>query len=297
MKKYSRPGEHDYVQAAERALEIDDNDAAQLLLAEALKRNDKNGNAYYQRGRLRYNVVAGADDAAMEDLKRAIALGAGGADAYRFLARIYDSKKQPKKAIEMLDKAIELYPDDHDSYKYRATICLGCGQKDKARKDYDKMLEVEPLDSQVYFRRAELLETMKLNDDAIADYKKVIQLDKPDALSLKSVAYKKLAALSSQAGKHDVAIDLLGQALKDDQSDDEFYKLRGQEYMLLNKYELAMADFNKSIEMAGEFSRANLQARAEAYEKLGKHELAAKDRKQAQVLDNKPAEKPIFQME
>ena len=157
MKKYGRRGENDYVLAAERAEEIDDNDAALLLLTKALSLNNKNGQAYYERGCLRYNVVAGADDAAMEDLKRAIALGAGGADAYRFLARIYDSKKQPEKAIEMLDKAIELYPDDHDSYKYRATICLACGRKDKARKDYDKMLEVEPGDSQVYFRRAELL--------------------------------------------------------------------------------------------------------------------------------------------
>ncbi|HEY9713696.1 MAG TPA: tetratricopeptide repeat protein [Chroococcales cyanobacterium] len=63
--------------------------------------------------------------------------------------------------------------------------------------------------------------------------------------------------------------------------DDVVYKARGDAYMLTGAYDKAVSDYTRAIENSPEYSARSYKAQAEAYDKLGKTDLAAKDRKKA----------------
>jgi len=130
--------------AAIKAADMGDNDAAETMLNEAIRLDDQNGEAYFQRGRARCNSVTGKDIAAIEDLKTAIKLGRGGARAHVTLARLYDGNSQPQKAIEELNAAEKITPHEKDIYKSRAAIFMELGQREKALKDYEIFAKLNP---------------------------------------------------------------------------------------------------------------------------------------------------------
>lgn len=291
----SVPSQPDYMAAANRALDEHDYLSAETLLNEVIRRDSNNGDAYYLRGRARFNAIAGAEEEALADMKKAVSLGAGGANAYKFMARIYDSIKQTEKAVEALDTAIELMPDQKDSYKYRAALCFTLGWNERAKHDYDKVVEFDPTDAAVHFLRGQLLESMNRVDEAFNDYGQVLKLESSrNKISMKEMAYKRRAAILSERGEHERAVRELTDAIPVEEDDDELLRLRGQQFMKMKEFGRAIADFNKSIELAPDFARSSLEARAAAYDQLGKKDLARKDRAQAKLLHDKPAEKPVY---
>lgn len=285
-------------QAAHHACNLGDNDTAEILLDEAIRLDDQNGEAYYQRGRARCNSVAGKDEAAIEDLKNAIRLGHGGPHAHITLARLYDANNQPLKAIDELGLASKIAPREKDIYKSRAAIYVALGQKDKALKDYELVAQLHPNSTLPHFRKGQIFESMKKFDEARAEYEKVIGIDERSdkgRVPLKPLSYKRLAVLNGARGKHDLAIANLTEALRLDNSDDEPLRLRGLEYAKLKNYNKALDDLNAAVELSPE-TRENFESRAELYDKLGRAELAENDRMEAKRLHNKPAERPIYDL-
>ncbi len=279
------------LEAAANAFKKEDYFCAETLADDVLKHDNKNVQAYVIRGKARCNGVSGADDLAIEDLQKAIALGCGDSKIYKYLSRLYFAKKDPKKAIQALDQAIKIAPDEKDSYKYRAAICVEVGQREKALSDYKKILQFDPDNSDVYYMRAQLHEAMKNKDAALADYAQVIKLEKRDEnVPIKGMAYKRRAAIMSERGDHQNAIKELTEAMAFEGYDDELFRLRGQEYAAKGEYQRAVSDYNRAISMAPEFERGAYEARAVAYEKIGEFDLANKDREEAKRLDDKPAE-------
>lgn len=281
--------------AATRAADMGDTDAAEVLLNEALRLDSQNGEAYFQRGRARCNSVAGKDKAAIEDLRNAIRLGAGGARTHITLARLYDANNQQEKAIDELGLASKVAPKEKDIYKARAAIYAGLGQKENALKDYAILMQLHPGDASPHFRAAQILETMKRDDEARAHYLKVTEHEESRRIPLKPLCYKRLAAIDSGKGKHKEAISSLTEAWKLDKTDDEPLRLRGMEYATLKDFENALADLNSAIELSPE-AKVNFEARAKIYDLLGKTELAEKDRSEAKRLNRKPAELPIYDL-
>lgn len=273
-----------------------DNDAAETLLTEAIRLNDKNSVAYYWRGRIRCNGIAGKDKAAMADLQKAIALGFSEAEVYLVLARLLDADKQPQKALEALAIGIELDPTNRDMFKSRAAINAALGHKEEALKDYQQLAKLDPESTAPLFQQAQVYESMKKFDEAGAIYRKMLPMsESKQKVPLKAIAYKRLALLSSNKQQHREAIDYLSEAMKFDPEDDEPIRMRGLEYMKIKEYEKAIADFTEAIDIVPD-SASNFSARADAYEKLGKAELAEKDRAEAKRLHDVPAERPMFEM-
>ncbi|MDZ4834468.1 MAG: tetratricopeptide repeat protein [Candidatus Melainabacteria bacterium] len=166
-KKASSMSSAELTFAAITAADMSDNEAAETMLNQAIKLDDKNSMAYYQRGRVRGNAIAGKDSDAMADLKKAISLGHVGGNAHVALARLYDANNQPKEAIEQLTKAITLDPMNKDVYKARAALYVSVGEKEKAIKDYDKLAAIDPKSLTTHFQKAQVEESMKKFDDAI----------------------------------------------------------------------------------------------------------------------------------
>jgi tetratricopeptide (TPR) repeat protein len=303
LKKYGyKPKENPvensavYTAAALRAAKGSDNDAAETLLNEAIRLDAKNAEAYYQRGRVRCNAIAGKDKEAIDDLNRSIALGRVSYNVYLVLARLYDANKQPRKAVDALTLAIKLSPGSKELYKARAAIYAGLGEKEKALKDYEQLSKMEPKSLTAYFQQGQVLESMNKYDDACVVYKKMLPLDETkQKVPLKAIAYKRLAILSSNKGKVKEAVAYLTEAAKFDAEDDEPLRLRGFEHIKLQEYQKAVDDFTEAIDIVPE-SSSNFAARAGAYAKLGKTELAEKDRKEALRLNDMPAERPMFEL-
>ncbi len=303
LKKYGyKPKENPvensavYTAAAVMASEDSDNDAAETLLNEAIRLDSKNAEAYYQRGRVRCNAIAGKDKEAISDLNKSIALGRVDHSVYLVLARLYDANKQPHKAVDALTLAIKLSPGTKDLYKSRAAIYAGLGEKEKSLKDYEQLSKIEPKSLTAYFQQGQVLESMKRYDDACVVYKKMLPLDETkQKVPLKAIAYKRLAILSSKNGKVKEAVAHLTEAAKFDTEDDEPLRLRGLEYMKLQDYQKSVDDFTEAINIAPE-SSSNFAARADAYAKLGKSALAEKDREEAARLHDIPAERPMFEL-
>lgn len=282
--------------AASHANDLSDNAAAETLANEAVRLDDTNGNAYYQRGRARCNAIVGKDKEAMEDLQKAISLGRADANVHHYQARIYDANKQPLKAIESLTLAIKLDPSSKTLYRSRAALYVSVGERGKALRDYEVLCKLDPTSLEYQFQKGQVLETMKKFEEATAEYKKVIAMDETGVkLPLRSITFKRLAFLNGEKGKHNEAIANLTESAKIDIDDDEPLRLRGLEYSKLGKYQEALKDLTAAIETSPDTS-ANFLARAEVYSKLGKQELAEKDKREAARLHDVPAERPMFEL-
>lgn len=282
-------------QAATRALKLRDYESADYLLDEAIKINPNNGELYYMRGRARSNSVRADYEKALDDLKKAKSMGALELGGYEYMAGIYDSRKQPEKAIEVLNEALSRYPDSKNLHHTRAVIFLSKGMKKEAKQDYDKILEINPKDGFTYLLRAQLLESMGGYEEALKDYELAAKWStKRERVDKRTLAYKARALLLGRLGRHKEALDVLNKLGRLDTDDDEIKRMRGNEYLALKMYDKAIAELTQSIDMAPEYAAGAYESRARAYEAVGKLELANADKKEAEKLRDAPAERTMY---
>lgn len=141
-------------------------------------------------------------------------------------------------------------PLSRNDYLQRSRLYRDTAQPEKAIADLSKVIEIPPskgghidwnLD-QTLFDRANLYFAIRDYAHAIADYSKIIDLD--------------------------------------DDSEDAYQK-RGDCQFALGQYKKALDDYNLALKHEVDPTAESYSARANAYEKLGKPDLAAKDRKAA----------------
>lgn len=287
----------DYTNAAEQASHERDDESAMTLADEAIRLNPNNGEAYYVRGKARFSGLAGNDQAPIDDLKKACKMGAGGASAWHYLARAYDARKDFPNAIASINEAIKMRPQDQASYKTRATLYAAHGDKEKAIADYTEAIRVKAQDAEPYFLRAQIWETMKRDDEALKDYELAVSKGREGhGVPYKLMSYKRQADIYLHRGEFAKSAQVLTKAISMDKTDEELLRLRGEMYQKLNKHEQAIEDFSKAISLSPDFARRSYQSRSLSYEKLGKNDLAAKDREEAKRLMDAPAEKPLYEL-
>lgn len=137
------------------------------------------------------------------------------------------------------------------------------------------------------FRNAGIASMVKGNRlEAIGNFSSAIQLD-PEY----SDAYRRRGAAQSDLGNHDQAITDFTRAIGLTPKETILYLCRGSEYLLFKKdYDAAIADFSKGIEIDPK-EMFLYSFRARAYDKLGRPELAAADRKAFLELRSKISQK------
>ncbi|MGD9684888.1 MAG: tetratricopeptide repeat protein [Candidatus Obscuribacterales bacterium] len=285
----------DYLEAGIKAMNRRDYESAELILCELIKRDPKNGKAYQERGRARLNGVNPRDSEALEDFREALRLGVKDVVLYDYIARVYDGKKSPAKAIEILSEGIEQFPGSCLLHQNRAAQYLELENVDMALADYNKILAIDPRDSYIYLVRGQLYESLGRNQEALSDYKNaIIHERKSIPIPLGLQLRKARGALLGKTGKHAEAVEQLSEAIAKDLSDDEAYRMRGLEYEALKNYPEALADYDRSIELAPDFARDSYVCRARVYEIMGRKDLAEKDREKARSLKEAPAERPVY---
>jgi tetratricopeptide (TPR) repeat protein len=114
---------------------------------------------------------------------------------------------------------------------------------DKALKDYVTALSLNPNYADVYAQRSELYKHIGEEDKAVADLTELLRCQKTTSQSDASKEPAKDTAY------HEQKIAEYAAAIALNPNDAESYNNRGTAYTALGKYDLAEADFNKSLEL------------------------------------------------
>lgn len=280
--------------AAEKAFQGGDFDTSIRAATNAIRLKPQLSEAYCWRGKAYYASSSGNQSEALQDLQKAISIDPKVDGGYEYLAMIYDSQKQYGKALEALNRAIEANPGDRDLYNNRATIFATLGDTERALQDIGEYIRQGSDKPAGYMKRGVLLEKLGRYDQALLDYSKAIALQPASAILVAGENYKARASLLSRLGRHKESISDLSKAISLDDSDDDALRVRGDEYCALGKVENAVADYTRAIELSPDYARASYEARSKAYKAMGKLDLAEKDRREARLLRQGPAEKPIY---
>jgi TonB family protein len=150
-------------------------------------------------------------------------------------------------ALGACSEAVRLDPTNPDAWYCRASMYRLEGERDKALADMDEAIRLNPDQAQFYALRGLLYADKNMWDKGLPDIT------------------KKLELLGSDATHFD-------------------YWSRGNFYYELGKYDDAVKDYSEAIRLRPDY-RYHYSDRAKAYEKLGKTDLAAADKKKAEELE------------
>jgi tetratricopeptide (TPR) repeat protein len=284
---YSNPRE--CLKAAELALSKKNHERAYELANQVLKSEPNNAKAHFIRGAGTFYSAFGEEKDAINDLEMARQLGYKSGELYTALAKLYDARHEYDKAIEVVSYGIKVKPDK-DLMRCRASLYETVGKRDEALKDLNEYIRLAPDKSIGYYLRANLYQQVGRDEDALADYLVCIKKN-PDS----TFAMTERARLFLKLGREQDALKEISRVTDTDKSDDDAIRLRGNIYLKLGQNDRAIADYTQAIKLSPDYARANLEARAAAYDKIGKKDLARQDREQAARLKEKPAEKPVYE--
>lgn len=159
-----------------------------------------------------------------------------------------DYKNDPGDcALGACAEAIRLDPQNADAYYCRAMMLRSKGERDKALADINEAIRLRSDKAQYYWMRGTLYGENDMYEKGLEDLNRMIELE-------------------GDAAKH------------------YDYNRRGDFYYELGKFQEALKDYSKAIELKPDY-QYNYSDRANAYEKLGKNDLAEADKLKASELE------------
>ena len=162
--------------------------------------------------------------------------------------------KNYKDAIESLNNAIELNPQYYDAYIMRGITYMTLRDSGLGIKDFDKAIELYPKSSAAYSSRAVLYASLKNYPQALKDSNKAIELEPKNADE-----YLSRSLLYFLMGNFQLALKDIDYAIEQEPKSVFLgayaYATRGCINVSLNKYEDAVKNFDKAIELNQTFGR------------------------------------------
>lgn len=214
---------------------------------------------------------------AITSMKKAVEFNKGSSELNKALGELYARNGQFKLALKSMDIALRCVPPDPFIYKSRARIYSEIKRDKEAVADYEHFTQILPL-------KATAPENLELG--ALC-YQRAGQVDKAikiyDTLwaGNKSLAWPlKKAACYAQVGKNKEAIDVYSLVIKESPSDEIALLERGKLHSKLGHNKEALKDFTAAIDSTP--TSSIYLERAKVYDKIGKPELAKRDREKAE---------------
>lgn len=190
------------------------------------------------------------------------------------------------RAIRECSKWIKARPDDADAYVRKTRILLDQNKVDEAVAVFDELIKVQPEQAQGYIGRGGIYFQLKEYEKALAEYDKAIERGGGKVGHRGHEAHAKRGAVHLQLGDHEKAIADYGRAIEiETEAARAFekialaraqqypgsgaeevlstrwrhlatvYDLRRHAYTRAERYDEAMADINKAIELDPENAR------------------------------------------
>jgi len=199
---------------------------------------------------------------------------------FDYLAKAKKNMEKEKyhEVISFCDKALKINNDLPEAYSFKGNALYNLGEYNDAAESFSHAIEKEPDEAEHYYDRSWSYCNLDKYEDSIVDINKALEIEPKT-----SAFYYDRGRFEYWAERYkDAVVSLtIGIELKPTENK---YLFRANSYMALEEFDLALADFNSSIEIDPEFARAYFR-RGILYKKMELLENAAKDFKKAIELN------------
>lgn len=196
------------------------------------------------------------------------------------MANSFIAKNSHRKALPYLNRAIELDPKSAEAYYQRGYVHFSLEELDLAERDLNRAISLNPRLAEAYWQRARVYGEQGKLDLALSESAKGIELA---GSKCRSHWFQDRATWYSQKGDNVHALEEYNRTIQANPKDLWPYFFRASIYYKTGSYSKAIADLNIAGKPQSEVSLGRVrQLRAQCYDKLGQHDLAAKDRKAAE---------------
>lgn len=254
-------------------------DQASVILLQLYRKHPQNVGLLVELGETYFkdsNDMAAGLIKAEQCFRKAIKLDPDYGRAYYMMSEWANSQGKYDLAIEMSTKALSVRRSDTQAYMERAATYSRLRKDKLALADLDKFISLGNAKRNAYERRASILENLHQYERAHGDYLTMQKLHYDDGAALKD------AACLEKLNKNEEAIICLTNLLKRNPEDDAGYEARGKIQAKLGRMKEAIADYTRAIQLIP--SPTIYKERAALYEKVGRKDLAAQDRKEAERI-------------
>ena len=245
-------------------LNASDNEVALVEASRAIELDPKNAMAWGNRSRAR--TVMRNFQGARDDAKKAIELDPKLSFVWLHLASALEGLGDKDGRMAALDKAIEADPTDGTAWRTRGIARLLKGDNAGGLADMEKLVQVRPKDPVSYQDRAIAHDKLGDMESAMADASRAIELNRE-----LSSSWASRARLYLKVKNYRAALDDATEAVRLNPRNDRAFAYRGQAHEWLEEDALAIADYEKYLEIAPEGEAAeDFKKRIETYKKTAK---------------------------
>ncbi|GAA5942247.1 uncharacterized protein JCM15063_002947 [Sporobolomyces koalae] len=180
-----------------------------------------------------------------ESIEQGISQPALKAQAYNMRATFKFIMSDAKGALEDLDEATRI--DDHSAQSWvkKASVHMELGHPEDAMKDFEKALEIDPKNADVFYHRGQVYFITGDFAKAMAEYKQSTQLDPTFIFS-----HIQLAVALYKSGETEKALHQFKKLIREHDSSPEVYNYYGELLLDQGKFDDAVKNFDKSIDLA-----------------------------------------------
>ncbi|WP_144441094.1 tetratricopeptide repeat protein [Bradyrhizobium sp. CCGE-LA001] len=188
--------------------------AAIVAASEAIRRDPRDANAYYNRGNA-YSA-RGDTDRAIADYSATIRLDPAHANAHYNRGNAYSNKGDTERAIADYTATIRLDPAYANAYYNRGNAYSNKGDTGRAIADYTEAVRLQPTNANAYFNRGNAYGNKGDSDRAIADYTEALRVDPTyaNAYVNRGLAYEKRGDFARARADFNATLGLTQSATK-----------------------------------------------------------------------------------
>jgi tetratricopeptide (TPR) repeat protein len=197
---------------------------------------------FYNRGLCENELLKYSE--AVSDFTRSIERDPKNLDAFIYRGVANLSQKNSVEAMADFNKVITLDPKNATAYYYRGFIKYSNRNFQAAISDFTKILAIQPNYQEAYFYRASAKYELKDYTGAIADFDRLLTIN-PDFID--GYVYKTSA--ESMQKEYDKALRTVNAGIALHPKESSLYTARANVYYNAAKFDLAVDDFIKALEL------------------------------------------------
>jgi tetratricopeptide (TPR) repeat protein len=188
------------------------------------------------------------------------------------LGAAYDQMKQPKQAIDAYKRAADMEPEDVDTLRALGQALLNDDQLDEALKQFQEIAEADPDDVGTLVHICEIQRRQGKFDDALATIRKARKKD-PDNLEAgynEGLLLDHLGRFDEAVQDYEKMVELTSHANGAYTADEKnnrsiFLERLASVYHEQNKVDLAIATYQKMIDLGGDIAERGYQGQVETW--------------------------------
>ncbi len=248
----------------------------------------RRGYAYYRSGK---------QDLALKDLDRAIQLDSISERAYEMRGRIYAHQAKYKEAIADFTKSLEIDPRFRMAFYSRARSHQFSGKPALAIQDFQEAIKLETNDAASHAAIGIELKKLGRNDEASLWLNKAVEIHttrikQANPIRCNSILYSFRGMALYWANRYNEALEDYNKTIELQPQDFEAYFYRGHLFDSISALYQALNDLTKSIELNPFFAESYL-LRAYVYDRLKDKKAAKSDRlRYKELSDPNPPKSP-----